>query len=78
VECDRILLTSTSEVYGDPLEHPQTEEYWGNVNPIGTTKVNLVCQCILHMQSDLDRLYGFSKVELKLELMWIYLAFVQE
>ncbi|CAM6085778.1 unnamed protein product [Calypogeia fissa] len=31
----RILLTSTSEVYGDPLEHPQTEEYWGNVNPIG-------------------------------------------
>ena len=31
----RILLTSTSEVYGDPLEHPQTEAYWGNVNPIG-------------------------------------------
>eukprot|EP00850_Spirogloea_muscicola_P003781 SM000015S01281 [mRNA] locus=s15:1049301:1052649:+ [translate_table: standard] len=31
----RILLTSTSEVYGDPLEHPQTEEYWGNVNPFG-------------------------------------------
>jgi len=31
----RILFTSTSEVYGDPLEHPQTEEYWGNVNPIG-------------------------------------------
>ena len=31
----RILLSSTSEVYGDPLEHPQTEEYWGNVNPIG-------------------------------------------
>ncbi len=30
-----ILLTSTSEVYGDPLEHPQKEEYWGNVNPIG-------------------------------------------
>jgi len=29
------LLASTSEVYGDPLEHPQTEEYWGNVNPIG-------------------------------------------
>lgn len=29
------LLTSTSEVYGDPLVHPQTEEYWGNVNPIG-------------------------------------------
>lgn len=31
----RILLASTSEVYGDPLQHPQTEEYWGNVNPIG-------------------------------------------
>jgi UDP-glucuronate decarboxylase len=31
----KILLTSTSEVYGDPLEHPQKEEYWGNVNPIG-------------------------------------------
>ena len=31
----RILLTSTSEVYGDPLVHPQSEDYWGNVNPIG-------------------------------------------
>jgi dTDP-glucose 4,6-dehydratase len=31
----RFLLTSTSEVYGDPLVHPQTEEYWGNVNPVG-------------------------------------------
>mgnify|MGYP003290075404 CR=1 FL=1 len=31
----RILQASTSEVYGDPLIHPQTEEYWGNVNPIG-------------------------------------------
>ncbi|CAN7038377.1 hypothetical protein BRARA_B01108 [Brassica rapa] len=31
----RILLTSTSEVYGDPLIHPQPESYWGNVNPIG-------------------------------------------
>jgi UDP-glucuronate decarboxylase len=30
-----ILQASTSEVYGDPSEHPQTEEYWGNVNPIG-------------------------------------------
>lgn len=29
------LLASTSEVYGDPLEHPQTESYWGNVNPVG-------------------------------------------
>ena len=31
----RMLIASTSEVYGDPAEHPQTEAYWGNVNPIG-------------------------------------------
>jgi dTDP-glucose 4,6-dehydratase len=31
----RFLIASTSEVYGDPLVHPQTEDYWGNVNPIG-------------------------------------------
>jgi dTDP-glucose 4,6-dehydratase len=31
----RFMLASTSEVYGDPLEHPQTERYWGNVNPVG-------------------------------------------
>ena len=31
----RILIASTSEVYGDPSQHPQTESYWGNVNPIG-------------------------------------------
>jgi dTDP-glucose 4,6-dehydratase len=31
----RILIASTSEIYGDPTVHPQTEEYWGNVNPIG-------------------------------------------
>jgi dTDP-glucose 4,6-dehydratase len=31
----KFLLTSTSEIYGDPLVHPQHEEYWGNVNPIG-------------------------------------------
>ncbi|MBK6949615.1 MAG: SDR family oxidoreductase [Haliscomenobacter sp.] len=31
----RILVASTSEVYGDPLEHPQSEDYWGNVNPVG-------------------------------------------
>src|ERR1700742_1174572 len=32
---DRFLLASTSECYGDPLVHPQSEDYWGNVNPIG-------------------------------------------
>jgi dTDP-glucose 4,6-dehydratase len=31
----RILVASTSEIYGDPLVHPQSEEYWGNVNPVG-------------------------------------------
>ncbi|HUX93690.1 MAG TPA: NAD-dependent epimerase/dehydratase family protein, partial [Ignavibacteriaceae bacterium] len=31
----RVLIASTSEVYGDPVVHPQTEDYWGNVNPIG-------------------------------------------
>jgi dTDP-glucose 4,6-dehydratase len=31
----RFVIASTSEVYGDPLEHPQTEAYWGNVNPVG-------------------------------------------
>lgn len=35
VKRSRILVASTSEVYGDPLVHPQTENYWGNVNPIG-------------------------------------------
>jgi dTDP-glucose 4,6-dehydratase len=35
----RVLLASTSEVYGDPLERPQREEYWGNVNPIGPRSV---------------------------------------
>lgn len=35
----RLVLASTSEVYGDPLEHPQVETYWGNVNPIGPRSV---------------------------------------
>jgi dTDP-glucose 4,6-dehydratase len=35
----RFLLASTSEVYGDPLEHPQAESYWGNVNPVGPRSV---------------------------------------
>jgi len=35
----RVLLASTSEVYGDPLIHPQPEDYWGNVNPIGVRGV---------------------------------------
>ncbi len=35
----RVLMASTSECYGDPLQHPQTESYWGNVNPIGPRSV---------------------------------------
>jgi dTDP-glucose 4,6-dehydratase len=35
----RFFLASTSEVYGDPLEHPQVESYWGNVNPVGERSV---------------------------------------
>jgi dTDP-glucose 4,6-dehydratase len=35
----RFLLASTSEIYGDPLEHPQTESYWGHVDPIGDRSV---------------------------------------
>lgn len=35
----RFMLASTSEVYGDPLQHPQNEEYWGNVNPVGPRSV---------------------------------------
>src|SRR5690606_29044585 len=35
----RILVASTCEVYGDPTVHPQTEEYWGNVNPVGPRDV---------------------------------------
>ena len=35
----RLLFASTSEIYGDPLEHPQRESYWGNVNPIGPRSI---------------------------------------
>jgi nucleoside-diphosphate-sugar epimerase len=39
----KFLLTSTSEVYGDPLQHPQVETYWGNVNPIGNNSLPIFC-----------------------------------
>jgi hypothetical protein len=65
----RFLLTSTSDVYGDPLQHPQAETYWGNVNPIGNTNVYfispfqlliaLVCVCI-------DGLFGRISLTVKL------------
>lgn len=57
----RILQASTSEVYGDPLEHPQTEKYWGNVNPIGLRSCydegKRVAETLMmdyHRQSDVD------------------------
>ncbi|MBX3266461.1 MAG: SDR family oxidoreductase [Acidobacteria bacterium] len=57
----RILQASTSEVYGDPLIHPQTEEYWGNVNPIGPRSCydegKRVAETLMmdyHRQNDVD------------------------
>ena len=57
----RILLTSTSEVYGDPQQHPQTESYWGNVNPIGIRSCydegKRVAECLMmdyHRQNNVD------------------------
>jgi len=57
----RILLTSTSEVYGDPEQHPQTESYWGHVNPIGVRSCydegKRVAECLMmdyHRQNDVD------------------------
>jgi UDP-glucuronate decarboxylase len=57
----RMLLTSTSEVYGDPEEHPQTESYWGHVNPIGVRSCydegKRVAECLMmdyHRQNNVD------------------------
>ncbi len=57
----RILLTSTSEVYGDPEVHPQTEDYWGHVNPIGERSCydegKRVAECLMmnyHRQNKID------------------------
>ncbi|MBW3017624.1 GDP-mannose 4,6-dehydratase, partial [Candidatus Woesearchaeota archaeon] len=57
----RILQASTSEVYGTPLEHPQTETYWGNVNPIGIRSCydegKRIAECLMmdyHRQHEVD------------------------
>src|SRR5205823_6445155 len=57
----RILLASTSEVYGDPQEHPQKESYWGHVNPIGVRSCydegKRVAECLMmdyHRQNNVD------------------------
>jgi UDP-glucuronate decarboxylase len=57
----RILLSSTSEVYGDPEQHPQTESYWGHVNPIGIRSCydegKRVAECLMmdyHRQNNVE------------------------
>lgn len=57
----RVLQASTSEIYGDPEEHPQTESYWGNVNPIGIRSCydegKRVAECLMmdyHRQNNVD------------------------
>ncbi|MCJ7518013.1 MAG: SDR family oxidoreductase [Methanomassiliicoccales archaeon] len=57
----RMLQASTSEVYGDPLVHPQTEDYWGNVNPIGPRscydegkRIAESLTCAYHLQHGVD------------------------
>ena len=58
----RFLLTSTSEVYGDPLQHPQVETYWGNVNPIGNNSLyNIILFCeFLDATVSSNRLIGLT------------------
>ena len=56
----RILQFSTSEVYGDPQIHPQTEDYWGNVNPIGLEPDGLLF--VGHSESLLDNSLGFQSL----------------
>ncbi len=60
----RILVASTSEVYGDPLVHPQTEEYWGNVNPVGPRGV--YDEAKRFMESITMAYYTFHQVETRI------------
>lgn len=60
----RILVASTSEVYGDPLVHPQTEEYWGNVNPIGPRGV--YDEAKRYMESITMAYHNFHNVETRI------------
>jgi len=60
----RILVASTSEVYGDPLVHPQTEEYWGNVNPVGPRGV--YDEAKRFMESITRAYYTFHGVETRI------------
>lgn len=60
----RILVASTSEVYGDPLVHPQTEEYWGNVNPVGPRGV--YDEAKRYLESITMAYHNFHKVETRI------------
>lgn len=60
----RILVASTSEVYGDPLVHPQKEEYWGNVNPVGPRGV--YDEAKRYMESITMAYHTFHKVETRI------------
>jgi dTDP-glucose 4,6-dehydratase len=60
----RILVASTSEVYGDPLVHPQTEEYWGNVNPVGPRGV--YDEAKRYMESITMAYHTFHKVDTRI------------
>ena len=60
----RILVASTSEVYGDPQVHPQTEEYWGNVNPVGPRGV--YDEAKRYMESITMAYHSFHKVETRI------------
>src|SRR5579862_3334038 len=60
----RILVASTSEVYGDPLVHPQSEEYWGNVNPVGPRGV--YDEAKRYMESITMAYNSFHKVETRI------------
>jgi len=60
----RILVASTSEVYGDPQVHPQPEEYWGNVNPVGPRGV--YDEAKRYMESITMAYHNFHKVETRI------------
>ena len=57
----RLLQASTSEIYGDPIEHPQKESYWGNVNPIGVRSCyDEGKRCAETLCVDYERQYGID------------------
>ena len=60
----RILVASTSEVYGDPMVHPQNEEYWGNVNPVGPRGV--YDEAKRYMEAITMAYHSFHKVETRI------------